>query len=265
MQNLKEAVNKVRKARPDVNINDRGKMLCPFHKEKKPSASLWYNSYHNDQVEFHCFGCGKSYRFETFYKMITNEEYKQKELKKSISYIDIDLLSSRLNVYLFLLLTDKKLEEEYPEEVRFAKEAMKYLEGRGLGIEMLKKYQIGFILRKDAAKKEGIRENIWTKDKTRYCFLTFPIRNQKGNVVSMQFEDFMNKNKRDDTKLNLRDKPLPLWCSQIPSEQSKENEEWGVCEGIYDAISIDTGGVKAVALLGEPSKGRIDELMEMVN
>jgi hypothetical protein len=255
MQDLKEAISKVRKAIPDVNITDKGKMLCPFHEEKKPSAGLYCNTKHNDQIEFHCFGCGKSYRFETFYKMITNTEYKQKEFKKPISYVDLDLLSSGLNRYFLALLTDNKVEEKYPTEVGFAKKAMQYLEVRGLDIRVLEKYQIGFILRKDAIKKEGIRENAWARDKNRCCFLTFPIRNQKGNVVTMQFEDFMKKD-----KLNLN-RPRSLWYSQTPTEENKE-EEWALCEAIYDAISFDLVGMKAMALLGQASFKQIEELKE---
>lgn len=254
MQRLQEAISKMREA--GIEIDDKGKMLCFSHKEKTPSAGLYCNTKHNDQIEFHCFGCGKSYSFETFYKMITNTEYKQKELKKPISYVDIDLLSSRLNRYFLTLLTDKKLEEKYPEEAGFANKAMEYLEGRGLDIKAVEKYQIGFILRKDAIKKEGIRENAWTRDKNRCCFLTFPIRNQKGNVVTMQFEDFMNKD-----KLNLKDRPRSLWYSQTPTEENKK-EEWALCEAIYDAISFDLVGVKAMALLGQASFKQIKELKE---
>jgi len=129
-----------------------------------------------------------------------------------------------------------------------------------LNLEAIKKYGIGFLMRGDAQKLEGIKDNGWVRDKDRYCFLTFPIRNERGNIVTMQFEDFMNRGKRDDTKLNLRGRPLSLWYSQALSEESKDNEEWAICEGIYDAISFDIAGVKAIALLGQPSKKQTDEL-----
>lgn len=252
MQNLQEAISKVRET--GVEVTDDGFMLCSFHSEQKPSARLWYNSYHN-QVEYHCFGCGVSYKFETFYKMITDSEYKQKETKKQ-NDIDLNLLSSRLNAYFISLLKDNLLEDG--QVVSYAKTGKEYLEGRGLDLEAIKKYSIGFIMQADAQKL--FKENGWAKDTSKYCFLTFPIRNEEGKIVTMQFEDFVNRGK-DNTKFNLRG-TLPLWYSQTPNEESRDNEEWVVCEGIYDAISFDLTGIKAIALLGQPSKKQIEELKE---
>ncbi len=261
MRNLQKAISKVREAGVAIEVSNDGLMLCYFHSEQKPSARLWYNSYHN-QVEYHCFGCGKSYKFETFYKMITDKEYKQKEIKKQIPYIDLNLLSSRLNSYFLTLLEDDFEDPRYGEVISLAKAGEKYLKERGLNLEAIKKYQIGFLMRGDAQKLEGIRDNGWVKDSSRYCFLTFPVRNERGNTVTMQFEDFINRGKRDDTKLNLGGRLLSLWYSQTPSEESKNNEEWAICEGMYDAMSFDIAGVKAIALLGQPSKKQTEELKE---
>ncbi|MEA1963609.1 MAG: toprim domain-containing protein, partial [Candidatus Aerophobetes bacterium] len=257
MQNLQEAINKVRKA--GVEVGKDGFMLCCFHNEQKPSARLWYNSYHN-QVEYHCFGCSASYKFETFYKMITDKEYKQKA-KKQPPHIDFTLLSSRLNAYFMSLLEDSFNDLKYGQAISLAKTGREYLEERGLKLDDIKRYEIGFIMQGDARRLEGVKDNSWVKDTSRYCFLTFPVRNEKGNIITMQFEDFINKDKGDNTKFNLRG-TLPLWYSQTPSEESKNNEEWVICEGIYDAMSFDIAGVKAIALLGQPSKRRIEGLKE---
>jgi len=263
VKELQEAIGKVREARPDLEVSDKGRMLCPFHGERKPSAYLWCNPHHKYQVEFHCFGCGKSVKFEALYRILTDKEYKQKELKKQrTSYIDLELLSSRSNAQFLLLLKDEKLKERFSVEASSAKTAVEYLEKRGIDIEAIKKYQIGFVIREQLVGLEGIKDNGWAKDKSRYCFLTFPIKNQKGKVVTVQFEDFMNREKREDTKLNLRGRPLSLWYSKIPDEENKKNEEWVVTESIYDAISFDLTGVKAIALLGQPSFRQIEELKE---
>ncbi|MEA1965577.1 MAG: DnaB-like helicase C-terminal domain-containing protein [Candidatus Aerophobetes bacterium] len=258
MQNLQEAISKIRKA--GIEVNNRGLMLCQFHSERKPSARLWYNSYHN-QIEYHCFGCGASYKFETFYKIITDKEYKQERFKKRISRVTLDFLTSRLNAYFLTLLEGDFDDPKYGEAISLAETGREYLEGRGLKIDDIKRYSIGFIMQGDTQRLEGIKDNSWAKDKTRYCFLTFPIRNEKGNVVTMQFEDFIDRDKRDDTKLNLRG-TLPLWYNESPNEESKDNEEWAICEGLYDAMSFDMAGVKAIALLGQPSKKRIEGLKE---
>ncbi|MEA1965003.1 MAG: DnaB-like helicase C-terminal domain-containing protein [Candidatus Aerophobetes bacterium] len=159
------------------------------------------------------------------------------------------------------LLEDNFDDLKYGQAISLAKTGREYLEGRGLKLDDIKRYGIGFIMQGDARRLEGVKDNSWVKDTSRYCFLTFPVRNEKGNIITMQFEDFINKDKGDNTKFNLRG-TLPLWYSQTPSEESKNNEEWVICEGIYDAMSFDIAGVKAIALLGQPSKRRIKGLKE---
>ena len=260
MQDLQEAIKKIQ-GETELGLTNKGFMPCPFHSEKNPSARLWFNPRH-EQVEFHCFGCGKSYKFETFYKMVTDKDYKEKELSKKITYIDLDNLAARSNAYFLTLLEEDYTNRNHAEAKGFVKKASDYLESRGFTTEDIRKYQIGFIMRADAERLEGIRDNGWTQDKDRPCFLIHPVRNEKGTVVTMQFEDFTNRGKRNDTKLNLAGKPLPLWFSEIPDKDSKESSEWVVTEGIYDAMSFDKIGQQSIALLGQPSSMQIESLKE---
>lgn len=260
MKNLHEAIQKTRET--GRQVDNKGKMLCPFHNERKPSAHLWSNPHHNYQIEFHCFGCGKSMKFETFYKALTDKEYRQKEFRREDLHVDLDLLSSRTHLQFLRLLEDEEFGNSYPEEANSARTALGYLEKRGFSIETVKSHQIGFIMREQAENQNGVRDTSWVRNKKRYCFLTFPVRNQKGKVYTMQFEDFPNRERRDDTKLNLKGRPLSLWYSQTPDSESKKNEEWVVCESIYDALSFSVVGVKAIATLGPPSDKKIEELTE---
>jgi len=72
----------------------------------------------------------------------------------------------------------------------------------------------------------------------------------------MQFEDFMNRGKLDNTKFFLS-KPIALWFSEIPTNKE---EDWVVCESIYNAMSFDSIGNKGIALMGQPSASQIAEL-----
>lgn len=265
MQNLQEAINKVREL--GIEVNKKGFMLCQFHTENTPSARLWFNSHHN-QVEYHCFGCGVSYKFENFYKLITDEEYKQHaeakrapNTSRSSVHMSLDLLSSRLNAYFIALLDDNMYDPEFARTITMAKAAAEYLEGRGLNNEDIERYEIGFVTRAEAVKMEQFNGAGWIKDSSRSCFLTFPVLNANGDVVSMQLEDFMNRGKGENTKFNLRGS-LPLWYSEPPTVESKEREEWIITEGIHDAISMSKAGIKAIAMLGQPSKRQIEELKE---
>jgi len=258
MNDLQKAIEITRKT--GIKVSDRGLMLCPFHDDKNPSGGLYLNKFH-DQVEYHCFACVKSYKFETFYKLITDEEFRKEEAgKKKIQYLDsdvLDIMGSKLNSYLLTLLEDKDFKDQkHPLAKVFAREALKYLKSRGFAIAHVKKYQIGFITAKMARNIIEIRGYSWIKDPKRECFLVYPIRDENNRTVTMQFEDFMNRGKLEKTKFFLS-KPIASWFSETPTNKE---EDWVVCESIYDAMSFDSIGKKAIALMGQPSAAQIAEL-----
>jgi len=258
MNDLQNAIEKTRKT--GIVVSDKGLMLCPFHDDKNPSGGLYLNNFH-DQVEYHCFACGKSYKFETFYKLITDKEFKKEEAgKKKMKYLDsdvLDIIGSKLNSYFLTLLKDKEFrDQKHPLAVVFAQKALKYLKNRGFAISHVKKYQIGFITAKMARNIIEIRDYNWIKDLKRDCFLVYPIRDENNRTVTMQFEDFMNRGKLAKTKFFLS-KPIALWFSETPTNKE---EDWVVCESIYNAMSFDSIEKKALALMGQPSAAQITEL-----
>ena len=48
------------------------KMICPFHKEKKPSFVFFV-----DGLTWHCFGCGKTGTIIDYYMLIKNVTFYQ--------------------------------------------------------------------------------------------------------------------------------------------------------------------------------------------
>lgn len=235
-----------------LEVKDNGNMLCPFHAETKPSAYLYYNKYHN-QVEFHCFGCGKSYSFERFLSLIKGEETEEKQEQEG--KYSLDFVATRLHNNFLALLNGAG----EPAEQELARQGFEYLKSRGFDLRDIDRGFIGFVLREQLEVVEDFKANSWVFDKRRTCFLVYPIMNKKAEVCSLQFEDFLNRGRLEQTKLNLKGKPLPL-CFLTPY---CKDLSYIVCEGFLDALSIEKVKPGAIALLGTPSKEQKEELKEV--
>lgn len=258
MQDLREAIQKTQAARGDLQVSNNGQMLCPFHADRNPSGGLYPNHSHAEQVEFHCFSCGKSMKFESFYQAITDKEYKSKEQPRKAASVDLNMFASKCSAY-FLALVNSTYKDEGAKPC--AGKALEYLASRDINQEDIEKHQIGFIMRKDAGEQAELEGSAWAKDKARECFIVYPVRNESGEVINAQLEDFLNRGKGLNTKLNLAGRKVALWYSQPPTEENKQGL-WYVSEGIQDALAISKLDVRTIALLGEPSKEQIDKLKE---
>ncbi len=118
--------------------------VCPFHSEKKPSLfvspvrQIW-----------HCFGCGKGGDVFAFVKEIEGVEFgdalrilAQKagvQLKKQ----DPKIRSERQRLYEICELTCRFFEKQL-QDGKGGQEAKKYLLGRGISPESLKKWRVGY-------------------------------------------------------------------------------------------------------------------------
>jgi len=121
--------------------------VCPFHSEKKPSffispvRQIW-----------HCFGCGAGHNMFDFVMKIEGVEFgdalrilAQKagvELKKPTAQ-DLAWQSERVRLYEICELATKFFEKQL-EESKTGEMARKYLLGRGLKEESLKKWRLGY-------------------------------------------------------------------------------------------------------------------------
>jgi DNA primase len=160
---------------PLKNIGRNFKALCPFHHEKTPSFVI-----SADKQIFHCFGCGVGGNVVTF--VMKQERLEFPEAVRMLAeragipiptendaairaatqtrqqYYKIHNLA--LNFYHQNLLSDAS---------QATKAAIEYLKGRGVTLEMVKKFQIGFALDKwdgllKFLQKEG--QNIEAMEKT---------------------------------------------------------------------------------------------------
>jgi len=241
----------IEKARAEgLEIKENGSMFCPFHKETKPSAYLYYNKNHN-QVEFHCFGCGRSYSFERFLGLVKGKEKEEEKQRYSLEFI-ASVLHSR-----FIALLNGVGDSQ---EQLLANKALEYLKGRGFDENDIERSYIGFSKREYLERIEDFKVNPWLFDRARTCFLIYPIRDRDGRVCSLQMEDFLNRGKLEQTKLNLKGKVLPL-CFLSPYSK---DIPYIICEGFLDALSIEKltpdFEIGTVALLGNPSKEQREEL-----
>jgi len=131
--------------RTGANLKGR----CPFHAEKTPSFIV-----NPDRQSFHCFGCGEGGDVFTFmmkYHRLTFPEA-LKELARRYhielpegKYAAADLEQAKKRETLFSI--NRRAAESYHEfllQDPAAASARKYLEGRGIPLQAIEKYMLGY-------------------------------------------------------------------------------------------------------------------------
>ncbi|MFA4999013.1 MAG: DNA primase [Candidatus Paceibacterota bacterium] len=121
--------------------------VCPFHSEKKPSFFI-----SPARQIWHCFGCGAGHNMFDFVMKIEGVEFGDAlrilaqragvELKRPTAQ-DLAWQSERVRLYEICELATKFFEKQL-EESKTGELARKYLLGRGLKEESLKKWRLGY-------------------------------------------------------------------------------------------------------------------------
>jgi len=123
--------------------------LCPFHAEKTPSFSV------NPKGQFfHCFGCGESGDVFSFVMKYHRLDFPQalKELAKrfqielpepQLSEIERRRVKERELLY-SIYKKATSIYERYLHESSFAGKARKYLEERGIPVEFVREFRLGY-------------------------------------------------------------------------------------------------------------------------
>ena len=150
VERVKDAVDMVALvgARTDLRrVGSRWTGLCPFHDERTPSFSV--NAEHR---LYHCFGCGASGDAIRFVQETEGVDFRE----------SIELLAERTGVELVREQEDPRAEERRRRRERLLKlveratayyerylwdsqealRARSYLEGRGLGEQVLKDFRV---------------------------------------------------------------------------------------------------------------------------
>lgn len=119
------------------------KALCPFHKEKTPS---FYVS--PARQIWHCFGCGAGGDVVGFVMKIENLEFKEalkilaEKAGVKLTFESPEIVSKKQK----LIEIHKLATEYYHQNLLKNEEVINYLKERGLTIETIKEFKLGFAL-----------------------------------------------------------------------------------------------------------------------
>ncbi len=183
------------------------KAACPFHNEKTPSMMI-----SPERQTFKCFGCGEGGDVITFVEKIEgldfynalkllaeragvelktqSVKFGNKEYKADKKTRTFEINEWAKKVYHYILLSDKNAEN-----------ARKYLEKRGLTLETIKNFEIGYapdswdftikyLNKKGYTDEEILEAGIATKSERGKIFdrfrgrIMFPINNIMGNTIA---------------------------------------------------------------------------------
>ncbi len=258
-----------------VNLKKRGKNyvgLCPFHQEKTPSFSV-----SEDKQIFHCFGCGiggdlvqflTSYLKTDIYDVLTLLEN-----ERGVKLIERDKdYEKRQNTINKILAINKKALGFFVNNLFKTidgGDALKYLNKRGINLNTVKKFQLGFGGKRwDALANElfraGFKEEeiaksglvVFNQTGRRDFFrnrLIFPIINQKGDIIAFggrALDDSLPKyiNSPESAVFSKRKN---LYGINVAKENIVLDKTVLIVEGYIDCISMHEAGYEnTVATLG---------------
>lgn len=249
---------------------------CPFHGEK--TASFHVDS---EKKFYYCFGCHAG---GDVIKFVMEQE--------KLSYVEaIESLAKRAGITVhyedgFQQKEDPKIKliEEYTElyertasmfhylltETPQGKFALEYITKRGISIETIKKFKLGFaptdrlwlkkfLLGKNFSKEFLEKSGLFSKKYPDIAFfsnrLMFPIFNRQGKAVAFGGRQLDN-NPNSPKYLNSGDliqykKGETLFAFNFAKKAIKENKKVIFCEGYMDCIAYHQCGIEfAVAPLG---------------
>jgi DNA primase len=251
--------------------------LCPFHDERTPSFGI-----DPTQKVYYCFGCQSSGDLFTFVQETEGVDFKGA----------LELLAERYNVELEREQEDPREEERRRRRERLlellarsaayyerclwesseAARAREYLEGRGLGEEILREFRVGYapsawdrVL--TASRRGGFseqelyatglaqrsKENGRPYDRFRSRIM-FPLADVRGRVLG-----FGARAMRDEQRpkyLNTSDndvyhKGLHLYGADLARAHAARAGDVILCEGYTDTIALHQAGMRnAVGLMG---------------
>ncbi len=247
------------------------KALCPFHNEKTPSFII-----SEDKQLYHCFGCGAAGNAINFITQYENlDSIDAVEFLADKYHVDITQFakgvgqknSSQHGKY-YDILRDAAI--FFYKNLRTQPDALAYLERRGIHVDVVKQFGIGFSsdawsdLLKSLSQKYAISdlENVGliipNKEKTRYYDrfrnrIMFPIINPKGKVIGFGgrvMDDSLPKY-LNSPETEVFNKSQTLYGLNLAKNNHSDKKQLIISEGYMDVIALHTYGfTNAVATLG---------------
>jgi len=272
---IKEQFNIVEYISRYVNLKKTGRNyvgLCPFHHEKTPSFSV-----SEDKQIFHCFGCGVGgdlvHFLATYLKMNVYDVLTLLENESGVKLIERDKeFEKRQNLINTILKINKKALDIFINNLFKTidgGEALKYLSKRGINLNTVKKFQLGFGgkgwdnlakelfrngFKDDELQKTGLV--VFNQSGRRDFFrnrLVFPIINQKGDVIAFGGRSLDNSLPKyiNSPESPVFSKRKNLYGINVAKENIVLDKTVFIVEGYIDCISMHEAGYEnTVATLG---------------
>ena len=249
----------------DIEIIKKGHTktaLCPFHKEKTPSFHI------NDEKGFYyCFGCGARGDVIT-YTMKRESLTFLDAIKKLAEEYHIELPKTQKSInkdnYKIIYDINEKTCQFFEQNIINSKIAINYIKNRGLNIEHIKKFRIGYApkdfdalidylsllgFKKEDMEKAGVialNKNYYDKFRNR---IMFPVLDKLGKVIAFTGRVI---NKEDAPKyMNSPETPIyhkssVLFNYFFAKNKIYEEKTAFLVEGNLDALSMSINGIENV-------------------
>ncbi len=281
MQTYQEAVDEIKSRLDIVDVVSRYVVLkksganymgcCPFHQEKTPSFSV-----SRQKGICHCFACHEGGDAITFLMKIQNKSFKE-VIEDEAKNLGIELPktygSSNLTEKKTKALEAMKKTAEFFTENLFnspdAEFAREYLKKRSISDEVIRKYGLGYApkgfdelqkhLNTDISYLETAGLVIKRENEKGYIDrfrnrLTIPVKDEHGHIVAFgarALTDGQNPKYLNSPDTLLYNKSRILYGFDTAKDAIREYDSVLICEGYFDTISLQTGGVaNAVASCG---------------
>ena len=253
--------------------------LCPFHNEKTPSFTV-----SPAKEIYKCFGCGRSGNSISF--LMEHEKY---------SYVEaLRWLANRYNVEIEETEVSPEIKQQqqvadslyiingfaqkYFADILFNTEdgtdiALSYLNERGFGDEIVRKFQLGYCLpHRDAFAKAALAAHYNPELLTKAGLVVqrdeslvdnyrgriiFPVHNNTGKVIGFGAR-IIGKNDKAPKYINTPENELYvkskiLYGSYFARQAIDKNDECLLVEGYTDVISLHQAGIENVVASGGTS------------
>ncbi|HVN95063.1 MAG TPA: DNA primase [Syntrophorhabdaceae bacterium] len=234
--------------------------LCPFHKEKTPSFTVSV-----EKQMFYCFSCregGNAINFLMKYESLSFQEAVE-NLARQYG-VQIEKRDSGRRTGSFDALS--KLAEYYQRNLKNSKVAVQYLKNRGIGIDTIDEFQLGYSDKtsgnlKGFLKLSGVPNDIFLstgivrmKDTELYDMfrgrIIIPILDVNKRVIgfggrTMEKDGFPKYVNSPESSVFSKRTAL-FGIDKTRKEISEKNEVF-IVEGYFDFISLYMNGFKNIA------------------
>ncbi len=264
--------------------------LCPFHNERTPSFTV-----SREKKIFHCFGCNKGGNVFQFLSQIENITYAQAVSKlasrfgikiEEKEYFEYDITNKKDSMYYaYILLAD------YYNYILLntaeASIALKYLLNRGLSLQTIKEFNIGyapsnndsavsFLEKYNFNMSYAVAAGVIKESNKKYCDvfndrIIFPIRDDSGKIVA--FSGRTLSKEKDIAKYynthetEIFEKKNILFNLSNSRPYIRKKKEIMLSEGYMDVISSYQENVKnIVGLMGTNiDNSKIDKISQIAD